>query len=1392
MTYFSTGVQLQAAIDALPASKKGDFKAFDGFYYGDKYMAAYSGTLSPLEHFVQIGAARGYAPSAAFDPAYYGSAYADLKGTNLNSADLLYHFLKFGLDEGRAPNAALATFNSETYLANYSDVTAYVNANLADFGGNVNNGALAHYVKFGQFEGRTDAVAGAGGSFKLGMGQDDVTGTSGNDTFTARIFDNQNTLQSGDAINGGAGNDTLVADIGNSQNFAITPELTSVENVKIRVQADQIDSGDNNIAGVGIIDAERSVGVTHWESNNSRADLIVEDVRIAASQITKDITIAMVETDPGHVDFGVYFDQYSLRAQTNTSSTLTLQIMDTRSNAAGTAPLLDSPYEGFAFNLTAPGATTPKLITVESAAIDAAQTYAELVDAINAAIATIPELKAFTAKLGSAFTVSDTLGSRQTGTEVVLTANDGSTVSAEGVGTGWIAKGAVPPSSGLHTNISNNKVNTVDLVTSKIILDDVGRGSTGGDLVVGGLSVGDTSSSKGVERFEIEVRDNSKLQTINSTNNTLKEVVLKNGVTTSSSFAYGVVEKDAGALTVNGITGANGGPVLDAPVGINTPLPGSAVQHNAFGFSDVRLIDGSAMTGKLAFTAEVTQASIAKYLNLKDFQASPAADNIAFQYNGGANNDTISVVIDSAVAASRTLTGREDFTFTVDGGAGKDTITANIGGQETGAWYVDQKSLKNITINGGSGDDTIRTVGAGDFNIDAGADNDTVYINNSGNVFVPGVPAAGIPDTSVPVNYVGAQWVVASANAALADLQNSAAPGIASQFLYNGELTVVFSGAAAAVAGGVTAGAAANKTNGFEKTVKIPTGANYGATQYHVNQAIKEAINNDAVLNKLLVAEDGPGTTLVIKSLVAGAFAAADLDILVTGVNYAALPAAEQTTVLNAYKAFANNSTATIATAQAAQDATVISKNAVEGLVTSVLAANGTNSADATDNTINLGAGNDVVVLSTSAISNDMLVYTGYGQGVDTIVNFSTTGTSIDFLDFTSYLNGMQSASGSVDSQVRIATTLNADATVEANSVSVHTLNAVGAQNFANLTNQKLLDAVNSTNLAGVSNYGSLNVGTYNAATGYNSTNTLVGGTGKAVVLIENGANLGQYKAFELTFNGTATNLTGNFSDAKLIAEMDFGNSLGGVGGLSLANFKGAVGFNPNPGAVAGPSLNSVIASAAAVDEGATATFTLNTSGVTDGTVINYTLSGGINAADVVGGLLTGTAIVTGNVASVNVALAADSTTEGAEVMTLTATLGTQSLSANITVNDTSLTGAGNIIPVPAAGAAGTAAADTFTVDAVAALADVAGTNYQAAITGFDVVNDKLIIDLPLANAAITTLAQLNGQQGVIVQDNPFTGSVLVNFGNDSNGGQVASIELMGVTDQSLVMIQIV
>jgi len=98
-----------------------------------------------------------------------------------------------------------------------------------------------------------------------------------------------------------------------------------------------------------------------------------------------------------------------------------------------------------------------------------------------------------------------------------------------------------------------------------------------------------------------------------------------------------------------------------------------------------------------------------------------------------------------------------------------------------------------------------------------------------------------------------------------------------------------------------------------------------------------------------------------------------------------------------------------------------------------------------------------------------------------------------------------------------------------------------------------------------------------------------------------------------------------------------------------------------------------------------------------------------------------------------------------------------------------------------------TAANDVFYFDSVAALLDAAGTNTQATISGFSSSADRLQINLPSANAALTTLSPLNGQQGVVVESDPFASSTLISFGDDANGGQTVTLTLMGVTDAALV-----
>jgi hypothetical protein len=93
-------------------------------------------------------------------------------------------------------------------------------------------------------------------------------------------------------------------------------------------------------------------------------------------------------------------------------------------------------------------------------------------------------------------------------------------------------------------------------------------------------------------------------------------------------------------------------------------------------------------------------------------------------------------------------------------------------------------------------------------------------------------------------------------------------------------------------------------------------------------------------------------------------------------------------------------------------------------------------------------------------------------------------------------------------------------------------------------------------------------------------------------------------------------------------------------------------------------------ASTNAVSEGSNAVFTLTTTNVAGGTSIPYTISG-VSSADITGGALSGTAIVSssGN-ATITIPIASDLTTEGTESLTVTA----QGISSSVLILDISTT----------------------------------------------------------------------------------------------------------------------
>jgi len=182
----------------------------------------------------------------------------------------------------------------------------------------------------------------------------------------------------------------------------------------------------------------------------------------------------------------------------------------------------------------------------------------------------------------------------------------------------------------------------------------------------------------------------------------------------------------------------------------------------------------------------------------------------------------------------------------------------------------------------------------------------------------------------------------------------------------------------------------------------------------------------------------------------------------------------------------------------------------------------------------------------------------------------------------------------------------------------------------------------------------------------------------------------------------------------------------------------------------------SLSSSSSSVNEGSAATFTLTTKNVATSTSVPFTLSG-ISAADVLGGSLSGNAVVNSSgLATISVSLLSDLLTEGSETLTVTAGGAT----ASILVNDTSLNSFTPNPSIPAKISLGTIAGKTlnlvnpiqFENGKVYYYLDANGDGKNSYVSGntstfyLDAVSHNYL-DTLLNNGADTVDTQPNGAQ---------------------------------------------
>lgn len=549
-----------------------------------------------------------------------------------------------------ANKVAVAQYVTESKLVNSTDVgtlQSYVSGVTAS--SDVSTPAKIEAIIGG---------AAGGGANSLTVGLDNIFGTTEGQTYKAPIVQNQNgavtnTLESGDVIAAvGAGN-KLVVDLalttsgGIPMGPAISAATNNIQVVELRAQTNTVDFVGAPHGNLSHIDAENFNGVQEWWTVNSRSDIQIEDVRTRP----EDTTIGMRNTDP-EVGFRVYFDPEQLTNNARAEdSALTLKLDD----ITKPGDLTDVPVDAVSFKLDG------VLYALKSDAIGTAKTHAELVTALEAAIAANPALAGLTVTLNA---------------NTTITLEDPAGKVFEKGAWGFI-DGVVPADGNIVFQQSvGNPVLVDQPITTNVVLDNVGRTSVGGGLDIGSLGEG------GVEQFNVSVDRSSWLTEMESTSHLGEDVYAEEQHLEIVNF------KSIGAkgdLTV----GARANALSQTPDGrVSNGDDGVFGVDARAGLTDVRVINGTDFAGKLNLGIELTGDVDARYL-------AGAADAVQFSFDGSAQSDIFNVMVNSGIA------GDPDFRLDIDMAAGDDRLVL--------ATSSGNGNLNNISVDGGTGNNTFVT-----------------------------------------------------------------------------------------------------------------------------------------------------------------------------------------------------------------------------------------------------------------------------------------------------------------------------------------------------------------------------------------------------------------------------------------------------------------------------------------------------------------------------------------------------------------------------------------------------------------------------------------------------------------------------------------------------------
>lgn len=481
------------------------------------------------------------------------------------------------------------------------------------------------------------AAGGNGSSFALTAGVDNLTGTSGNDTFTADNTQTAKTLGAADSINGGAGVDTLKVFLAAADTGFANPTLTNVENVLINggvVTAYTAAAGTTGLT----IEAPVALGATYTVAGQA--------VTLKGATVAGTTTIASTADTAANVTLNGWgsatvAETVALTGAAVATATLTTTGADSAITLNGTAALKT-------LNLTGDKSLTVAVNAAASAALTS-------VNASTATGAVKVDVSAAVTAAAFAFTGgagNDTL--TLAATELTTLTAGSQLDGGAGIDTLAIKDAALVAAD--YTKLNAVKGFEVLGLTAAATAVDASQLSTIKSFAIS--NTGDTISNLGAGT-SVNVTTSAAAVSLGAAlGNTATEVVLGTagvaGVTVGALTTTGLTTL---GLTSNG-TSANAITALSNSDNSTITVKGATdlTIGSVAGTTTGSKVDASAFTGKLTVTGSAVNDIIIGGTGADTINGGSGADTLT----GGAGADTFSFTATAAANASGAVFGQAD------------------------------------------------------------------------------------------------------------------------------------------------------------------------------------------------------------------------------------------------------------------------------------------------------------------------------------------------------------------------------------------------------------------------------------------------------------------------------------------------------------------------------------------------------------------------------------------------------------------------------------------------------------------------------------------------------------------------------------------------------------